>query len=179
MNKTTMIKNYRNFTASEAYFIGLQKGETMNVVQVPELMPRWINIDHTTHNKGYKKKIDMDINAFERDKLIEKYLLFSCSMDEFRAQGQDTNGHNLESLIWNYFGVDGYTPDKIGFWHDGDLTVNGIRYQIKLNHAQIVLEQTLETLKVFKRYGVTPPETFTSNIQKVVEKMKQEHKKGK
>lgn len=179
MNKTTMIKNYRMFNACDEYLIGLERGNDLFVVNTPKLMPRWINVDHTTHSKGYKPKIDMDIDAFERDKLIEKHTLFSCPLTELYAQGQDSKGHNLEALIWKYFGVDGYKPDKIGFWHDGDLTVNNIKYQIKYNHAQIVLEQTLETLKVFKKYGVTPPETFKSNIQKIVEKMKQEHKKGR
>ena len=179
MTKATMIKNYRMFNASDAYLIGFIIGKMLYVVQVLELMPRWINVDYTSHSKGYKRKIDLDICAMERDKLIANHLLFSCPVSELYAQGQDSRGHNLESLIWEYFGIKGYHADKIGFWHDGDLTVGNVKYQIKLNNAQIVLEQTLETLKVFKRLNVTPPETFKSNINRTVEKLKVERKMKK
>jgi hypothetical protein len=174
-----MIKNYRKFNASDAYYLGLQKGELLYVVEVPELMPRWINVDYTSHSKGYKRKIDLDIIASERDKLIEKNLFFVTTMDELRSQGQDNQGHDFESLMWKHFGLEGYDSDKIGFWHDGDITVNNIKYQLKMNHAQIVKEDTLEILKTFKRLGVTPPETFPKGIKNKVEKLKAEKKKAR
>lgn len=179
MTKGTMIKNYRKFNACDAYYIALPKGKKAYIVKVNELMPRWINVDHTTHSRGYKPKIDLDISATERDKLIKNHLFLETTVAEIMSMGQDSKGHNFEAFMWKHFGLEGYTPDNIGFWHDGDMTVNGIKYQLKYNNAQIVLEQTLETLKTFNRLGVTPPETFPSNIQRIVERLKAEHKNQK
>lgn len=180
MTKATMIKNYRMFNASDAYLIGFIIGKMLYVVEVAKLLPRWIKIDHSAHSHGYKAKLDLDIKAVDRDRLIANNLLFTCPVSELYAQPCKNRGRKFESLIWNYFGQTGYDEnDRIGFWHDGDITVNGIKYQLKMNNAQIVVEQTLETLKDFKRLGVTPPETFYSNIRTIVERLKTEKKMQK
>lgn len=180
MTKGTMIKNYRKFAAHDAYIIGIERGAYLFMVVVFELMPRWIKVSRESSSKGGGKKLKLYINSHDRDLLIKTNGICLGKTKEVLPLNRFKNkGDAFECLLTELCGLNYEKPNSIGFWADGDLNVNGIKYQIKYNTASIVTEKTLETLKVFHRYDVTPPVEFKSDIQKRVEKMKQEHKKGR
>ena len=180
MTKGTMIKNYRKYAAHDAYIIGIERGAYLFMIVIRELMPRWIRVTREAMSKGGGKKIKLYINAHDRDLLIKTSGICLGKTKEVLPLNRFKNkGDAFECLITELCGLTYEKPNSIGFWHDGDLDVGGIKYQIKYNTASIVAEKTLETLKVFDRYGETPPAEFKTDIQKQVERMKSEHKKRK
>ena len=176
MTKATMSKNYRKFAAHDAYLIELERDKMAYVVVLRELMPRMICTDHAASSRGGGLKLKVNIKAKDRDYLIAHNCILSYPVGTLPTDRYKNKGRAFECFMWEQFGFEGYHPDQIGFWHDGDLTIEGIKFQLKRNGAQIVMEQTLETLKAFHRLGITPPETFTKGMDKKIAKLKAQKK---
>ena len=179
MTKETMLRNYRKFAANDAYYIGIIRGVCVHVCYVEKIMPRWTRLGRASHQNGGKTKLDLYINSADCDRLIAKSCVFTFPVEELYAQNCTNKGLCRESWLWKHFGLEGYEEDRVGFWHDGDITVDGVKYQVKMSTAQIVGEQTLETLKAFKRLNITPPATFPRNITTQVAQLQAEQRNNK
>ena len=180
MTKGTMIKKYRKFSAHDAYIVGIERGQYLFMLMLTELMPRWIKLTREATSKGGGAKIKLYINAHDRDLLINTCgVCLGKTKDVLPMHLFKNKGDAFEYLVSVMFDVPPKGSNSIGFWHDGDVTIDGIKYQVKYNTASIVSEQTLKTLKTFKRLGITPPETFTSDINKQLERLKIEKKNQK
>lgn len=179
MTKETMIRNYRKFSAADAYILGFEYKGNIYAATVNEIMPRWINVEREASKKGGKLKLQLRLHAADRDLLLRKGAKMICSVADFpMARCYNNKGVAFECAVSEAHGVEFRGKDHVGFWHDGDLTLGGVSYQLKMNGAQIVMENTLETLKEFKRLGVTPPAEFDRGTKKRLEAIKAERKKG-
>ena len=156
MTKETMIKNYREFAAHDAYIIVFKERKDYYFYKMNEIPPRMINVEHEASKKGGNRKLQLRIHAADIHRMVKNGATKIDHLPTERVKGGN-KGVAAECYIREYYGQPFRGKDSIGFWHDGDLTVDGIKYQIKLNGAQIVTEKTLETLKLFKRKGITPP----------------------
>ena len=179
MTKETMISNYRKFSAAKKYALGFERDGKIYMSLVDEIMPRWIRVETSSTKNGNKRKLQLRLHAEDCKRLIRNGAQVLCSVEELpKARCKNNKGVAFECAVSEHYGVEFRGKDNIGFWYDGDLTVDGISYQIKLNGAQIVAESTLETLKEFKRLGVTPPERFNRGTKKRLAAIKAERKKG-
>ena len=184
MTKETMIRNYRKFAAHDAYIIGFVINGKQYITFIDELMPRWIYLTHESTSHGGGAKIKLYIPAKDRDRLLAKNSICLGDVKDLMPTAlRKTNGNKgfaLECLVSEYFGVPYTAPDRIGFWHDGDVTSNGVKYQVKNgNSASIVAERTLDFLKQYQRLGVTPPATFDATTSKQIVKLKKAKKNKK
>lgn len=179
MTKETMIANYRKFSAAKAYMLGFEYKKNIYMIAVDEIMPRWVRVEKAASKNGGGRKLQLRIHAADRDMFLRKGAKVLCSVEELpTARCNNNKGVAFECAVSEHYGVEFRGKESIGFWHDGDLTVDGVSYQIKINGAQIVAEETLETLKEFKRLGVTPPEMFNRGTKKRLAAIKAERKKG-
>lgn len=178
MTKETMFKNYKKYAAHDAYIIGFIVNNLLYMTFVPKIMPRWVKLDYTSHSRGHVAKIKLYISANDRDRLIAKNSVCLGNAEELFASAMKRHptcnkGNIFECIVDEYYNIPFRgCGEKIGFWHDGDITINGIKYQIKMNGAQIVVEKTLNFLKTYNRLGVTPPPTFNSGEVNRIEKLK-------
>lgn len=156
MTKETMIKNYRKFAAHDAYIVVFKEGQDFYFAKMKEIPPRMINVEREASKKGGKRKLQLRIHAADIHRMVKNGAIKIDHLPVERVK-DGNQGVAAECYISEYFGQPFRGKDNIGFWHDGDLTIEGVKYQIKLNGAQIVVENTLETLKLFKRKGITPP----------------------
>lgn len=145
MTKQTMIKNYRKFSASDAYALGFVYRHNLYVAMVEEIAPRFMKVERESSKKGGRKKLQLRLNTQHKESLIKKGAV--CLGSETLLEGEYNKGVEFERLIYEVNNQTYRGKDNVGFWVAGDININGKEVQVKLNGAQIVVENTLENLK--------------------------------
>lgn len=145
MTKATMIKNYRKFSAAEAYALGFVYKHELYLAMVDEIAPRFMRVERESSKKGGKRKLQLRLTNPHMESLIRKGA--TCLGSEDILIGEYNKGVEFERLIYTLNGQEYRGKDSVGFWVDGDINIDGRKVQVKLNGAQIVVENTLENLK--------------------------------
>lgn len=149
MTKETMIKNYRKFSAADAYILGFEYKHIIYMVMVDEIMPRYIKVERESTKKGGKKKLQLRLCKQYKEQLLRKGAI--ALGDESILNGAYNKGVEFERLIFNRYNQEFRGKENIGFWREGDIEIDGKQIQIKLNGAQIVVENTLLRLQKEQR----------------------------
>jgi hypothetical protein len=145
MNKNTMIKNYRRFSAADAYIIGFTYKHEVYMVEVEEIAPRYMRVEHESSKKGGCAKLQLRLTNQYMEQLIRKGA--QVIGDENILVGEYNKGVEFERVISEMNGVEYRGKDSVPFYEAGDLNVDGKEIQIKFNGAQIVVERTLKRLQ--------------------------------
>ena len=145
MNKDTMIRQYRRFSAAEAYIIGFEYKHTVYAVMVDEIMPRFMRVEHESSKKGGAAKLQLRLPNKYKEQLLRKGAV-ALGGEEILV-GEYNKGVEFERLISEMNGQTFRGKESVGFWVEGDIEIDGKQVQIKYNGAQIVVEKTLERLK--------------------------------
>ena len=149
MTKETMIKNYRKFSAADAYILGFEYKHIIYMVIVDEIMPRYMKVERESTKKGGKKKLQLRLCKQYKEQLLRKGAI--ALGDESILNGTYNKGVEFEKLIFNRYNQEFRGKDNVGFWKEGDIEIDGKQIQIKLNGAQIVVENTLLRLQKEQR----------------------------
>lgn len=142
MTKQTMIRNYRKYSKADSYIIGFVFKGMLYFVEVKEIAPRFLNIEQASRNQGFNLRLR--IKADYRAKLVKKSICLG-SADILTAEKYN-KGEIFEKIITEYFGQT-WVKDTIPFYMDGDITVNGIKIQIKLDSATLCNTKQIDKLK--------------------------------
>lgn len=145
MTKETMIRNYRKFSAADAYIIGFIYKHELYIATMKEIAPRFIRVEHESSKNGGRRKLQLRLNNQYKEQLIRKGAELVGT--EEVLNGEYNKGVEFEKLVSERNGIEYRGKDSIGFWVAGDIKINGKQYQVKLEGAQIVVESTLENLK--------------------------------
>jgi hypothetical protein len=145
MNKNTMIKNYRKFSAADSYIIGFTYKHEVYMVEVKEIAPRYMRVEHESSKKGGCAKLQLRLTNQYMEQLIRKGA--QVIGDEDMLVGEYNKGVEFERIISEMNGVEYRGKDSVPFYEAGDLNVDGREIQIKFNGAQIVVERTLKRLQ--------------------------------
>ena len=145
MNKDTMIRQYRRFSAAEAYIIGFEYKHTVYAVMVDEIMPRFMRVEHESSKKGGAAKLQLRLPNKYKEQLLRKGAV-ALGGEEILV-GEYNKGVEFERLISEMNGQTFRGKESVGFWVEGDIEINGKQVQVKFNGAQIVVERTLHRLQ--------------------------------
>lgn len=145
MNKQTMIKNYRKFSAADAYILGFIYEHDVYMVEVEEIMPRYMRVEHESSKKGGCAKLQLRLPKPYQKQLIKKGAV--CIGNEKILDGDYNKGVQFEKLVNEMNGKEFRGKDNVPFYMEGDIEINGKQVQIKFNGAQIVVERTLKKLQ--------------------------------
>ena len=145
MTKETMIKNYRKFSAADAYILGFEYKHNIYYIMIDEIPPRYMTVEHESSKKGGAAKLQLRLKKAYREQLIRKGATLIGNED--MLIGEYNKGVEFERIISEMNGQKFRGKENVGFWVEGDLEINGKQVQIKYNGAQIVVEKTLERLK--------------------------------
>ena len=145
MNKQTMIKHYRKYNASESYIVGFVYKHDLYVIELDEIAPRYMKVEREASSKGGKQKLQLRLNNSYMEQLIRKGA--ECIGKEDLLIGNYNKGVEFERLIHEMHNIEWGGKDNKPFYMGGDININRVEIQIKLNGAQIVVESTLENLK--------------------------------
>ena len=142
MKKENAIRYYRKFSAADAYIVGFTYKKDFYLAVVEELMPRFMQVGREASRRGGKEKLRLRLSNNHKEQLIRK----GAHKVDFTPTGKN-KGRALEQYIYEQSGQEFRGNDSVGFWVEGDININGIEYQIKLDGAQIVKFSTLKNLQ--------------------------------
>jgi hypothetical protein len=149
MTKQTMIKNYRKFSAADAYILGFIYKHFVYMIQVDEIMPRFMRVEHESSKKGGAEKLQFRLPQKYQEQLIKKGA--TCLGSEEILNGRYNKGVEFERIISELNGQEFRGKDNVPFYVEGDLNINGKEVQVKFNGAQIVCVRTLKKLQKMQK----------------------------
>lgn len=141
-----MIKLYRQYSGADSYIIGFVYKHELYMIEVDEIMPRQMQVLHTSHKNGYQPKLQLVLNNHLKEQFIRKGATCLGS-EEIVMNGEFNKGVEFERLICEMNGIEFRGKDSVGFWVGGDVEINGRQVQVKFQGAQIVAEKTLKRLQ--------------------------------
>lgn len=149
MNKQTMIRNYRRFSAADSYILGFIYKHDVYMIEVNEIMPRYMRVEYESSKKGGAAKLQLRLPKNYQEQLIRKGA--TCIGSEKMLEGKYNKGVEFERVINEINGLEFRGKDSVPFYKEGDININGKEIQIKFNGAQIVVERTLKKLQKMQR----------------------------
>ena len=146
-----LINRYNNLSFTHNYIFGFVfKKNVYAVIATSEILPYILTLDAASRDAGYALRF----NPTNEQKvfLLSKGAELICSKEYFEqtvVESDYNNGEIFEKLCTENLGQQ-WTKDNIPFTDDGDVTVNGIAYQIKFQKATFVNEKTLTRLEAMR-----------------------------
>ena len=62
MTKETMIRNYRKFSAADAYIVGFVYKHELYIATMEEIAPRFMKVERESSKKGGRRKLQLRLN---------------------------------------------------------------------------------------------------------------------
>lgn len=150
MNNTMfeyLINEYNRLAYTHNYIFGFEyKGVVYSVKTTNEILPYVLKLDRASRGAGYALRFK-PTNA-QKVLLIAKGAEVVGSAEWFKAEVESNKyniGENFERVETERVGQT-WTKDSVPFTEDGDLTVDGVAYQIKYQGATFTNEKTLARL---------------------------------
>lgn len=150
MKKEQMIREYRKYSAADAYMLGFVYQHNLYMAVVDEIAPRFMKVEREASKKGGHQKLQLRLNNKYMVQLIKRHNAV-CLGSENLLGSVGNKGVKFERLMSEMNGIPFRGKDNVPFYKDGDLNVGGVSYQIKLNGAQIVVETTLKKCQKMAR----------------------------
>lgn len=139
-----MINKYNALAYTHNYIFGFYyKGNVYAVKTTNEVLPYILKLDRASRGAGMALRFcptnEQKIN------LIAKGAKVVCSkvyFDDMVATSEYNKGEIFEKMETEAYGQE-WKKDNVPFTIDGDLTVDGVAYQIKFEKATFTNEKTL------------------------------------
>ena len=144
----SMVGFYNSHSYTHSYIFGFRAaGNIWFVVATAELLPSLLKLDKASRGAGYALRFKP--NKGQKALLLSLGAEVLCSekyFDELVASSKYNKGEIFEKLVTEHFGQT-WEKDNVPFTDDGDLTVDGIAYQIKFEKASFINEKQIERMK--------------------------------
>lgn len=140
--RNTLINFYNATSATHNYIVAFNfKGNIIAVVTTnTELFNTGVKLDKAGRGQGYS--IRFKPNNSEKVALMTGKTMVICSTEYFEETVKTSKynkGEILEKMITEYFGQT-WVKDNVPYTEDGDITVDGVKYQIKFEKATFLTE---------------------------------------
>ena len=146
MKKENAIRYYRKFSRADAYILGFVYKHDLYCIIVDEIMPRFMRVEKSSSKKGGHEKLQFRLNNALKEQLIRKGAeKIGTETDLLEIAGN--KGVSFERMVYRMNGQEPRPKDSVRFDKGGDININGIEYQIKLDGAQIVEFKTLNKIQ--------------------------------
>lgn len=143
ITKRTMIKHYRNHSAADSYILGFTFNKNLYMVEVAEIMPRFLSVEQASRNQGENLRLRIKRNL--KAQLMKKNPVCLGSAELLNAEKYN-KGEIFEKLVTEHFGQV-WEKDNIPFWVQGDIEVEGRQIQIKLDSATLMNTKQIAKFK--------------------------------
>lgn len=142
-----MIDRYEAVAYTHEYIWGFEyKGNIYMTVTDGTVLPFVTCLDKASRGAGYALRFKPTV----AQKLVlltgAQVLCSKAYFEETVAASKYNSGEIFEKMVTEFFGQV-WTKDNVPFTEDGDITVNGIAYQIKFQKASFCNERSLANLE--------------------------------
>ena len=143
----SLINRYNAVAFTHEYIWGfIYKKNVYMAITSSDVMPFVTCLDKASRGAGYALRFCP--NADQKVALMPNAELL-CSETYFNEQVASTKynkGEIFEKMVTEFFGQK-WEKDNVPFTEDGDITVNGIAYQIKFQKATFCNEKSIANLE--------------------------------
>ena len=143
----SLINRYNAVAFTHEYIWGfIYKKNVYMAITSSDVMPFVTCLDKASRGAGYALRFCP--NADQKVALMPNAELL-CSEIYFNEQVASTKynkGEIFEKMVTEFFGQE-WEKDNVPFTEDGDITVNGIAYQIKFQKATFCNEKSIANLE--------------------------------
>lgn len=145
MNKSVILKTYKQFDKADAYIIGFIYRDCLYMITLGKIPPRYTKVMRASVKNGRGLKLNLILSNKMKEQLIRKGAIpvgTSSSLD-----GEYNRGVEFEKFVYNLSNQTFRGKDNVPFYKAPDIIINDINYQIKFEGAQIVTLKTIKRLE--------------------------------
>lgn len=143
----SMIQRYNALAFTHHYIFGFTyKGNVYMAHATADMLPAILKLDLASRGAGMALRFS-PTNAIKVMLLTNATLMCSAKFfNEQVAESKYNRGEIFEKMVTEAYGQE-WHKDNVKFTDDGDMTANGIAYQIKFEKATFTNEQILTKLE--------------------------------
>ena len=141
MAKATMENLYRKFSMADTYIIGFIVKGLLYMVSMDEIPSEYLKVEKASRNQGENLRLRI-ASAYRKSLVASAICLGTADLLTATAYNK---GENFEKVVTEYYGQT-WKKDNAPFYKDGDITVDGLKIQIKLDSATLTNSKQLEKL---------------------------------
>jgi len=146
MTMQEMINAYNAHSASHTYALGFVQGGDLYVAKLNfAQLSRYFKLDRASKSHGGMLKIRIRMSASDRAELSYTAEKLGAE-DLLTADPAHNKGENFERILTERWTRQTWVKDNVPFWVAGDLQVNGVEIQVKLDKAELTNEKLLGRL---------------------------------
>lgn len=138
-----MLNLYNTLSFTHNYIFGFTYGGNVYFTFAQsDILPVLLTLDKASRGQGYSLRFRP--NKEQKQALLQNCEVL-CSENFFNsevANSRYNKGEIFEKMVTEYYGQY-WEKDSVPFTEDGDLTINGIAYQLKFESATFTNEKTL------------------------------------
>ena len=136
-----LLNAYEMTSAAAAYIIGFILNNKVYEIILDNL-PEWlIGMDRESTSHGGVRKLRIRMTAIARARLMNLGAAYIGTVDEVLASRKN-KGEAFEQYVTERAGQE-WHKDSVPYFMDGDITINGKKYQIKFESASLANENTI------------------------------------
>ena len=143
-----MVRFYNHHAFTHNYIFGINfHGNIFMVETSSDILCQVLKLDKASRGNGYALRFKP--NNKVRELLMTEKATFLCSAEMFCDlcdESKYNKGEVFEKLVTEYYGQT-WEKDSVPFTDDGDLTVDGIAYQIKYESASFINEKQMMRMR--------------------------------
>ena len=143
MTMTEMMAAYNTRSASHVYALGFVAHGNLYAVKLSfDELSRYCKPCKASSKRGGFAKVRIRLSSAERKELISSAEKLGTE-DLLTANAKYNKGENFERELTERWTAESWVKDSVPFWMAGDIRVNGIEIQIKLDGAELTNEKIL------------------------------------
>ena len=146
MTMTEMKVAYCARSAAHKYALGFVFGGNLYVITLSFAeLSRFFKLDRASSKRGGFAKIRIKLTAKDRAELSATAELIG-SEDLLMKDTAHNKGENFERELTERWTSETWEKDSVPFWVAGDIRVDGVEIQVKLDGAELTNEKILSRL---------------------------------
>ena len=143
MTMQEMITKYNARSAAHTYALGFVQAHELYAVKLSfEELSRYCKPCKASSKRGGFAKVRIRLSSAERKELIATAEKLGAE-SLLSANAKYNKGENFERELTERWTAEEWVKDSIPFWQAGDIRVNGVEIQIKLDGAELTNERIL------------------------------------
>ena len=146
MTKDEMLTRYDARSASHVYALGFRFGGNLYAQKLSFAeLTRFTKLDRASASHGGMLKVRIKLTAKDRAELSATAELIGAE-SLLEADPAHNRGENFERILTERWTSETWVKDSVPFWMAGDIRVDGVEIQVKLDGAELTNEKILGKL---------------------------------
>ena len=146
MTMQEMMTRYNERAGAHEYALGFVHGGNLYAQRLSfEKLSRFFKLDRASSKRGGFAKIRIKLTAKDRAELSATAELIGAE-SLLTADPAHNKGENFERELTERWTSETWAKDSVPFWVAGDIRVDGVEIQVKLDGAELTNERILSRL---------------------------------